>query len=48
MLETVYTYGKMGYVAKLEKNGVCIGTWISYDLSNLYDQVETWKATNLK
>jgi hypothetical protein len=48
MLETVYTYGKMGYVAKLEKNGVCIGTWISYDLSNLRDQVEAWKATNLK
>jgi hypothetical protein len=48
MMETVYTYGKMGYVAKLEKNGVCIGTWISYDLSNLRDQVEAWKATNLK
>ena len=47
-METVYTYGKMGYVAKLEKNGVCIGTWISYDLSNLRDQVEAWKATNLK
>ena len=48
MLETVYSYGKMGYVAKLEKNGVCIGTWISYDLSNLRDQVEAWKTTNLK
>ena len=47
-METVYSYGKMGYVAKLEKNGVCIGTWISYDLSNLRDQVEAWKATNLK
>jgi hypothetical protein len=48
MMETVYSYGKMGYVAKLEKNGVCIGTWVSYDLSNLRDQVEAWKATNLK
>ena len=47
MFETVYTYGKLGYVAKLEKNGVCIGTWISYDLSNLRDQVEAWKLTNL-
>lgn len=47
-METVYSYGKMGYVAKLEKNGICIGTWISYDLSNLRDQVEAWKATNLK
>jgi hypothetical protein len=47
-METVYSYGKMGYVAKLEKNGVCIGTWVSYDLSNLRDQVEAWKATNLK
>jgi hypothetical protein len=47
MFETVYTYGKLGYVAKLVKNGVCIGTWISYDLSNLRDQVESWKLTNL-
>ena len=47
-METVYTYGKLGYVAKLVKNGVCIGTWVSYDLGNLYDQVESWKATNLK
>lgn len=48
MFETVYTYGKLGYVAKLEKNGVCIGTWISYDLSNLRDQVEAWKLANVK
>jgi len=46
-MQTVYTYGKMGYVAKLEKNGVCIGTWVSYDLGNLRDQVEAWKLTNL-
>jgi len=47
MFQTVYTYEKMGYVAKLVRNGVCIGTWISYDLSNLRDQVEAWKLANL-
>jgi hypothetical protein len=46
-MKTVYTYGKLGYVAKLEKNGICIGTWISYDLGNLHDQVEAWKLANL-
>jgi len=46
-MKTVYTYGKLGYVAKLEKNGVCIGTWVSYDLGNLHDQVEAWKLANL-
>ena len=47
-MKTVYTYGKLGYVAKLEKNGVCIGTWISSSFSILRDQVEAWKTTNLK
>ena len=46
-METVFTYEKMGYVAKLVKNGVCIGTWIDYDLGNLQKQVEDWKLTNL-
>jgi hypothetical protein len=46
-MKTVYTYGKLGYVAKLEKNGICIGTWVSYDLGNLHDQVEAWKLANL-
>ena len=48
MFETVYTYEKMGYVAKLVKGGICIGTWVSYDLGNLHDQVEAWKLANVK
>jgi len=47
MFETVYTYEKMGYVAKLVKGGICIGTWVSYDLGNLHDQVEAWKLANV-
>jgi hypothetical protein len=46
-METVYTYEKMGYVAKLVKNGVCIGTWVSSSFCNLRDQVEAWKLANL-
>jgi len=48
MLETILTYEKMGYVAKLLKDGVCIGTWISFNPSNLLPQVEDWKLSNLK
>jgi hypothetical protein len=48
MLETVLSYEKMGYVAKLLKDGVCIGTWISFNPSNLLPQVEAWKLSNLK
>jgi hypothetical protein len=47
-MKTVFTYEKTGYVAKLLKDGVCIGTWFSYDIGNLQNQVESWKATNLK
>ena len=47
-METVFTYEKMGYVGKLLKDGVCIGTWVDFNLSSLLEQIEGWKTTNIK
>ncbi len=47
-MQTVFTYEKMGYVGKLVKDGICIGTWVDFNLSSLLNQIECWKATNIK